>query len=109
MEFEVFDASDDFEEIIIAMIISDNLAGAVINGEIPKPVQILGERFRDSIPFKYIGQTIIDNGLENGTIILNNSEVCILKYQNYYYKITYNSDNNDIGCVIYTIYPSIEL
>lgn len=106
---ELFDADGEFDEVMIAMIISDNLAGAVSNGEIPKPVQISGERFADSVPFNNIGQAIVDNGLDNGLVVLNNAEVCIINYNNYYYKITCNCDNNNIGSVIYTIYPSNEL
>jgi hypothetical protein len=109
MDYELFDAEGEFDEVMISMIISDNLAGAVNDGEIPKPVQILGERFSDSVPFNNIGQAIIDNGLENGLVVLNNLEVCIINYDNYYYKITCNSDNNHIGSVVYTIYPSNEL
>ena len=89
---EIFDTKGEYDEIFIAMLIKDYI----------QPFQVKGKIYLDENPFEEIGNRLIDNGLENGEVLLNDSNKCIIYYDNDNYKITYNYLNNE-NDVIYTI------
>ena len=98
---KVFNSEGEFDEVFLVMLISDEK----INKE---PFQMLGKLY-DEYPFKNIGNIIIDNGLDEGKVIKNTTRICIIKYYDLYYKITYKAltKKEENGCkkIIYKITP----
>jgi len=101
---EVFNADDEYNEILIAMLIKDFMYEN-------KGFQVKGKRYLDENPFEEFGNLLIDNGLETGEIIYNDYKKCILKYEDSNYIITYKYLNEiqEDKCVsiLYTILPFI--
>ncbi len=99
---EIFDAKGEYDEVIIAMLIKDNIS---------KEFQVKGKRYLDENPFEQIGNVLLDNGLETGEIIYNNYKKCIIKYEDIIYTITYKylskiQEDNGVA-ILYTILPIV--
>lgn len=101
---EIFDAEGEYDEIVIGMLIK-----MFSNKNKNKEFQVKGKRYLDEYPFEEIGNLIIDNGLEIGDVIYNDSEKCVIEYEDIYYEITYKKLNekqiDDIISILYTIKP----
>jgi len=101
---DIFDSEGEFDEVFLVMLITDDKINKT-------PFQVLGKLYEE-YPFKNIGKIIIDNGLFEGKVVKKTTRVCVIKYYELYYKITYKSlsKNDEYGCrkIIYTITPSNE-
>ena len=98
VSMDIIENNDEFLEIFIVNSITVEMATKVTDDYLPNAICVINKDYVDeSYPFEELGDILLQNGFQDdGTVIYNTNEKCVLEFEDIYYIITRNliSENN---------------